>query len=251
VIPGSENIAHPLVAEALGVDPAQAFAIYTISEEDLRQVTGRQPQDWLARAALKRLGYEDLEDALAERFHTSRAFLRSLNPQTRINRSASQTQIWVPNIRPFPNRLWTTRPIKAPQQAASLVIDIEAKCIRALSAEGVVLALFPCSIALDPTKIPRGDLTITIISTEPNYTFNPKAWPEVQNIHKILSIAPGPRNPVGLVWIALSRPGYGIHGTPHPEQIGKTGSHGCFRLSNWNALRLAGLVRPNLPVHVR
>ncbi len=77
----------------------------------------------------------------------------------------------------------------------------------------------------------------------PEYTFKPESWPEVKGIDRCLTIPPGPRNPVGVCWIGLSKRGYGIHGTPQPELIGKTGSHGCFRLTNWDILRLADLVR--------
>ena len=86
------------------------------------------------------------------------------------------------------------------------------------------------------------------VPLNPDYTFDPRMWPEVKNVDRKLTIPPGPRNPVGLCWIGLAVPGVGIHGSPAPEMIGKTGSHGCFRLTNWDALRLSTMVRIGTPV---
>jgi lipoprotein-anchoring transpeptidase ErfK/SrfK len=87
-----------------------------------------------------------------------------------------------------------------------------------------------------------------VISHNPTYMFDPAKWPEVKNVRRKLLIPPGPRNPVGLCWIGLSIPSYGIHGTPQPEMIGKTGSHGCIRLTNWDAIRLSKMVEVGAPV---
>jgi lipoprotein-anchoring transpeptidase ErfK/SrfK len=96
-----------------------------------------------------------------------------------------------------------------------------------------------------------GDLSVKVVVTDPDYTFNPASWPEVTNVTRKLRIAPGPRNPVGVAWIGLDKPGYGLHGTVRPQDIGKTGSHGCFRLANWDAARLARAVSIGTPVVVR
>lgn len=93
-------------------------------------------------------------------------------------------------------------------------------------------------------KRPSGETKVVVVHRNPDYTFDPQYWPEVHNVTHKLLISPGPRNPVGLAWIGLDLPGYGIHGTPHPEMIGKTGSHGCFRMSNWDAIRLSKMIRP-------
>jgi lipoprotein-anchoring transpeptidase ErfK/SrfK len=105
------------------------------------------------------------------------------------------------------------------------------------------VALFHCSIAKSKDKLPSGESKVAVVSKNPDYTFDPKMWPEVKNVDRKLTIPPGPRNPVGLCWIGLGVPGVGIHGSPAPEMIGKTGSHGCFRLTNWDALRLSSMVR--------
>ncbi len=100
------------------------------------------------------------------------------------------------------------------------------------------------------TLVYDGDCRIVNVVSDPNYTFNPIYWPEVSAIDDILLIPPGPRNPVGLRWIGLDRSGIGLHGTPEPENVGRTGSHGCFRLTNWDAIWLSGVVKPGLPVKI-
>ena len=134
-------------------------------------------------------------------------------------------------------------PSGAPR-ARVLQINLSEKVIRAIDQERRLIGLFHCSIAASKAKRPSGQARITRIVPNPEYTFQPKSWPEVtEKIDRALRIPPGPRNPVGRCWIELSLPGYGIHGTPDPELIGKTGSHGCFRLTNWDALRLGKMVR--------
>jgi lipoprotein-anchoring transpeptidase ErfK/SrfK len=122
------------------------------------------------------------------------------------------------------------------------------KLIYALDGNGAVIAMFHCSIAAKVEKRPDGETTIITVIRNPDYTFDPAAWLEVKNVTKRLLISPGPRNPVGLAWIGLNLPGYGIHGTPHPEMIGKTGSHGCFRMTNWDAVRLTRMVSAGMKV---
>jgi hypothetical protein len=122
-------------------------------------------------------------------------------------------------------------------------IDLSEKIVRVLDRERKLIGLFHCSIAKDREKLPSGSASVVVITENPKYTFDPKMWPEVKGVDRKLLIPPGPRNPVGRCWIGLSLPGYGIHGSPNPEMIGKTGSHGCFRLTNWDALRLAGMIR--------
>ncbi|MEI8196755.1 MAG: L,D-transpeptidase, partial [Phycisphaerae bacterium] len=105
-------------------------------------------------------------------------------------------------------------------------------------------------VAKDKAKLPARDTSIKVMADNPQYTFDPKMWPDVTNVDRILQIPPGPRNPVGMAWIGLDLPGYGIHGNPKPELIGKTGSHGCFRLTNWDALRLYSLVHNGMKVKI-
>ena len=125
--------------------------------------------------------------------------------------------------------------------------------LRAFSDRGGLIAHFPCSIGRIAEKRPVGDLHVTSVAKDPNYTFNPAVFPEspeAQATGRKLILPPGPNNPVGVAWIGLDRPGYGIHGTPLPEQVGRTESHGCFRLANWNADYLRQLVRVGTSVNI-
>ncbi len=222
--------------ESLKVDPSAAVADYAVTAADLERITPFT-EDWNERAKQDWMGYYDVFDALAERFHTSKAMLQRLNPATDFGKVAAGDKIVVP-------ALGTPAAIKA----ASLKIDLAKKQIHALDSGGKSLAMFHCSIAAKAEKRPAGQTTVVTVIRNPDYTFDPEYWPEVKNVTRRLLISPGPRNPVGLAWIGLGLPGYGIHGTPHPEMIGKTGSHGCFRMTNWDAIRLTGMIRAGAAV---
>lgn len=210
---------------------------YTITSQDISQVVGTIPTDWNLKSKMQFLGYPTVADAVAERFHCTRGLLDRLNPAANMTILKEGDTLTVPAIE---------KP--KPLHASRLQIHLGQKVIRAFDRDGKTIALFHCSIAKDEAKRPSGTATITSITTNPAYRFDPAMWPEVTNVNQKLLIPPGPRNPVGLCWIALSLPGYGIHGTPTPEMIGKTGSHGCFRLANWDATRLGGMVEPTMTV---
>jgi len=235
-LPATGNL-DATTAKALGVAPDKALARYTVTAADLAQV-GRLPASWLEKSKLPRLPYPSLDQALAERFHCTRALLARLNPGRNLARLGAGDVIVAPAVDPNP-------PVA---RAESLEINLSEKVIRAFDAKRRLVGLFHCSVAADKARLPSGKAAVTVIVENPDYTFDPKKWPEVKGVERKLTIPPGPRNPVGLYWIGLSLPGYGIHGTPAPEMIGKTGSHGCFRLTNWDARRLARMVRVGTPV---
>lgn len=215
------------------------YADYTITTNDLAQI-GRAPQDWKERSQVPAMAYESIVELVAEKFHAKEALITALNP----NATNAPATLKVPNTLTSPYR---------PSKAARLHVSLAEKTICALDETGKVIALFPCSIAAAQEKRPVGTLTIVTAAANPNYTFDPVNFPELdetQRAYGKLMIPPGPNNPVGTVWIGLSKPGYGIHGTPHPEMIGKTESHGCFRLANWNAERLLQIVTTGLPIEV-
>jgi lipoprotein-anchoring transpeptidase ErfK/SrfK len=227
----------PATADALHVDPSAALTTYAIRPADLSDVAPL-PTDWQEKSRLDRLRYPSLAELVAEKFHTSRSCLARLNPGLSLSALKVGDTLAVPNVA-----------ADAPAPHADRIdINLSEKVIRA-SAGGKLIALFHCSIAKDKAKLPSGEARVAVISTNPNYTFDPAKWPDVRGIDHKLLIPPGPRNPVGLCWVGLSLPGYGIHGTPTPELIGKTGSHGCFRLANWDAVRLGRLVSVGTPVH--
>jgi lipoprotein-anchoring transpeptidase ErfK/SrfK len=138
-------------------------------------------------------------------------------------------------------------------RAALVVIHLADRYLEAFDTESNLLVHFPCSIAAKVDKRPVGRLHVAVVAAHPNYTFDPEIFAESAEARAIghkLTLPPGPKNPVGVAWIGLDKPGYGIHGTPSPEQIGRTESHGCFRLANWDAEYLLKLVWIGLPVDV-
>ena len=140
------------------------------------------------------------------------------------------------------------------RKAAFVTISLGEKVLEAFDAETNLLAHFPCSIAQRVEKRPVGELRVAVVAPNPNYTFDPDIFPEspeAQRLKMKLVLPPGPNNPVGVAWIGLDKPGYGMHGTPSPELVGRTESHGCFRLANWNAEYLLKLVWIGMPVYVQ
>ena len=204
------------------------------------------------KARLDRMGYESIAEMFAERGHLSRRALERLNPQVDWSRVSVGTRIRIPDfpsmnddLRAWPrNRsTWPSRP-----EAALVKVSLERFEISAYDAEGRLLAVFPCSIARNKSKRPpQGELRVTTTVANPNYTYTPD--PDAHGRVGSRHIWPaGPNCPVGVAWIGLNLPGYGIHGTPRPETIGNAESHGCFRLANWNAARLYALVKPGTRV---
>ena len=216
----------------------QATRSYTITREDAALV-GPVPTDWLKRSELEAMTYESLHELVAERGHCTRATVARLNPDTDLGQLRAGDAVVLPNV------LDNAGPEELIEE---VVVDLEEKTVSALDATGRVVALFHCSIAAFAEKRPAGATSVKVVATDPEYTFDPEKWPEVKGITRKLRIPPGPRNPVGLAWIGLELPGYGIHGSPAPEMIGKTGSHGCIRLTNWDAVRLVRRVVAGTPV---
>jgi len=141
-----------------------------------------------------------------------------------------------------------------PARLAFLRIGLQDRMLSGYDLRTNLLLHFPCSIASRIEKRPLGRLEVVVIARDPSYTFNPAVFPESaegRRLGRKLTIPPGPNNPVGVAWIGLSRPGYGIHGTPRPEDVGRTESHGCFRLANWDAEVLVQHVWRGLPVYVQ
>jgi lipoprotein-anchoring transpeptidase ErfK/SrfK len=139
-------------------------------------------------------------------------------------------------------------------KAAFIRIQLGAKTLQVFDRQTNLLAHFPCSIARQVEKRPIGVLKVECIALNPNYKFSPEIFPESEEARLLkhpLMIPKGPNNPVGTAWIGLDRPGYGIHGTPRPEDVGRTESHGCFRLANWNAEYLAQWVEVGTPVIIQ
>lgn len=219
-----------------------ALKLRTVTDEDRR---GLQPlhASWWGKSIQEALEHETLLERLAEQHHASPGLLQRLNPGTDWDGLEPGRTVWVPDVEYPPPR----------GTAARLLIRLGERWLRAYDAGGSLLAHFPCSVARSVEKRPVGRLYVAVVVERPNYTFNPEIFPdapEAREPGRKLILPPGPNNPVGLAWIGLDRPGYGIHGTPSPERVGRPESRGCFRLTNWDALYLLRLVRVGTPVDV-
>lgn len=192
------------------------------------------PHDYAKQATLKQLGYKTPSEMYAERFHMSEALLKALNPTADLLKPG-ETLTVVAAQRTVP--LAAVERLEAIKATGMLV---------AYGAGDVVLASYPATIGSRETASPEGEYEITRVVHNPPYGYDPKKNFQQGTNSRPLELAPGPNNPVGTVWIALSKPTFGIHGTPEPAQISKTSSHGCVRLTNWDAEDLAGLVKPGV-----
>ena len=215
---------------------------YVVTTNDLARL---QPlgKTWLAKSQQSALEYETVLELVAEKAHAHPVLIQKLNPDVNWNGVAAGTILKIPDVAyPEPGG-----------KAARVMIHLSEKYLEAFGTETDLLAHFPCSIAAKVEKRPVGELRVTGIASPANYTFDPAIFPEspeAQAIGHKLILPPGPNNPVGIAWISLDKPGYGMHGTPSPEQIGHTESHGCFRLANWDAEYLVKLVWIGMPVEV-
>lgn len=210
------------------------------------------------QAELPALGYRSPMEKLAEMFHTTPQVLMELNsPQTLLRPGTKVV---------FPNALPTSRAYDAKlrpdwiatlgmlnvdatqPQADKIVVDKSDKVLKAYDKAGKLVALFQVTTGSTHDPLPLGTWKINGADYNPKFHFNPALFWDADKDDKKAMLPPGPNGPVGVVWLDLSKPHYGIHGTPAPELIGRTASHGCVRLANWNAARLAMMVKPGTPV---
>ena len=218
------------------------YTTYVVTPNDLARL---QPLSttWLGKSQQSALDYETILELVAEKSFSSPNLIRRLNSAIDWSNVVAGAALQVPNAA-YP---------EVHSKAAFVKIHLSGKILEAFDDATNLLAHFPCSIAQRVEKRPVGELHVAVVAPNPNYTFDPEIFPESaearQINHKII-IPPGPNNPVGVAWIGLDRPGYGIHGTPSPEQVGRTESHGCFRLANWNAEFLLRLISVGTPVYV-
>ncbi|HEV3200878.1 MAG TPA: L,D-transpeptidase [Bryobacteraceae bacterium] len=219
---------------ALNADTAPALMDYRISAEDEKGPFLPIPTDLMEQAKLPALGYASPLEELAERFHASPGLLHALNSRTDFTK-AEQT-VTVPNLLTLP-----------PGKAANVVVSKSESSVRAYDAEGKLLAFYSATIGSEHDPLPVGDWKIRGVSHNPEFHYNASLFWDSKSPDEKAVIQPGPNNPVGSVWIDLSKEHYGIHGTPEPSMIGHTTSHGCIRLTNWDAVELAAMVKPGTP----
>ncbi len=224
--------------QALGGPTATDILMpYAVTKADAAtKFVPKIPHDYAQQAKLKRLGYKTAAEMFAERFHMSEDLLKALNPKAKL--TSEGDMLAVVSVQRAPPA-GTVERLEAMKATGMLV---------AYGAGDVVLASYPVTIGNSETPSPQGEYTVTRVVRDPPYEYDPKKNFQQGRNTKRLALAPGPNNPVGSVWIALSKPTFGIHGTPEPSQVSKTSSHGCVRMTNWDAEDLAGLVKPGVLV---
>lgn len=207
---------------------------YTVTPQDAEGLVDRIPTDYAEKAAMASMGYTSITEKLAERFHMDEKFLAQLNAGTAIVPGAT-INITVP-----------AKPIRA--RVSRIVVDKTTGRVAAYDMGGAMVADYPATVGSAATPSPHGSHLVESVALDPTYTYNPKVnFKQGQN-DKVLIIPPGPNAPVGNVWIDLSEPTYGIHGTPTPSKLFVNESHGCVRLTNWDARELAGMVQPGVTI---
>jgi lipoprotein-anchoring transpeptidase ErfK/SrfK len=255
------------------VDPV--FTTYVVTKGDIENV-GELPSDPAAQAKVKWLPYQSVAEAIAEKFHCDIDFLKELNP-TITEKLKEGDQVTVPNVKPF--ELSAVKALKPGSEAAanelgeqdekaqsqtgkrteavskeetpplSLYINTKEKILEVHAGEKVVAA-FPVTVGSQDTASPIGHWTVKAIAKLPSFRYDLKMLNEGERGSSFHMLPPGPNNLAGVIWIALNKKGIGIHGASDPDSIGRDASHGCIRLANWDVARLAGMVKPGVPVVV-
>jgi lipoprotein-anchoring transpeptidase ErfK/SrfK len=201
------------------------------------------PATWLGKSELDAMRHATALELVAERFRSNPKLILKLNPDVDWEGILPGQSIVVPSA----------EPVIPAVKVARIHVYLAEHVLHVVDESGRILAHFPVSIARNVEKRPVGELHVAVVIPDPNYTFDPEVFPEVpegKELGRKLIIPPGPNNPVGVAWIGLDRTGYGIHGTPDPEKVGRTESHGCFRLANWDARTLLRLTWEGMPVMV-
>ena len=219
--------------EALNADNADVLVSYTLTAADVAGPFKPIPADMIEKSKLDALGYASAAEALGERFHASPKLLQRLNPGQDLGLAGAML---VPSVT-----------ATALPKAAKVVVDQSDATVMLVDEAGNVYAQFPATMGSQHDPLPIGEWRISGVATDPVFHYNPKLFWDANPEHSKARIPAGPNNPVGVVWIDLSKEHYGIHGTPEPSTVGKTESHGCIRLTNWSAKALAGTVAPGTP----
>jgi lipoprotein-anchoring transpeptidase ErfK/SrfK len=216
----------------------QILVPYTITPQDAAGPFFPIPEDMAEKAKLPALGYSSILELLGERFHATPEFLKQLNPQARF---AAGEEIRVPNVRAVPTEAMPAAQdvrITVSKAASTLTVDNGDD----------VLFFAPVTSGSEHDPLPLGEWKVKGVARNPSFNYNPDLFWDAEPGETKAKIPAGPNNPVGVVWIDITKEHYGLHGTPEPRTIGKTESHGCVRMTNWDALTVAALVKPGTPV---
>ena len=228
--------------KALGGAAADDVLVrYTISAKDVEgPFVEHIPQDMMEKSQLPALGYTSLLEALAEKFHAKPALLQSLNPRVTW---VMGDQILVPHVL---NGSFV--PLAG---TVTVIVSKEKSTLTVQNADGKVILHAPVTSGSEQDSLPLGEWKVTGTQKDPTFFYNPALFWDGNPAHAKAKIAAGPNNPVGVVWIDITKEHYGLHGTPEPGRIGYAQSHGCVRLTNWDAQRVAALVQPGTRVVFR
>ena len=221
---------------ALNRNAPTTLIVYKLTDKDVAGPYQEIPADMMEKSKMSALGYTSALEALGEKFHASPKLLQKLNPGK--NFSQMGEEILVPNVEGE-----TALP-----KAAKIIVDKSDSTLMLVDAAGKVMAQFPASTGSEHDPLPLGDWKVQGIAKNPVFHYNPQLFWDADPTHAKAKIPAGPNNPVGVAWIDLSKEHYGIHGTPEPSKIGKTQSHGCIRLTNWDVMTVVRAVASGMPV---
>lgn len=210
---------------------------YKISNDDIKgPFLERLPARMEAMKNLKALSYTSPREAIAEKFHMSEALLEALNPKKKFDQAGEI--LLVADVPRGDSKLDVDR----------IEVDKSRQTVKAFAASGEIVAFFPATVGSKEKPTPSGTLKVVSADANPNYRYNPDYKFKGVKSKEVFTIKPGPNNPVGTFWIGLSAEGYGIHGTSNPSTISKSESHGCVRLTNWDAALLGRSIKKGTPV---
>lgn len=217
-----------------GMESVPTTVAYVLTEKDAAGPFVKIPTDMMEQAKLPALGYQSVKEELGEKFHSSPKLLTRLNPGKTFSRAGEEIQ--APNIR-----------TDLPPPAATIVVHKSKRVVEALDADGTIIAAYPATMGSQHDPLPLGSWKVTHIVHNPVFYYNPDLFWNAPDADTKAELKPGPNNPAGVVWIGISKEHYGIHGTPEPAVVGHVESHGCIRLTNWDALELSQIVKPGTP----
>lgn len=235
-LPVDGQITQAVFDKLTQLDGRPVLTTYTINAEDVAgPFIASVPKAVSEQARMPAMSYTSPLELLAEKFHMTEDLLKTLNPSADFSQAGQ------------PITVADYGATGLPAQVATIEVDKAESAVKAFDASGKLLAFYPATIGSEEMATPDGDLKVTGVAKHPTYTFDPARLtykgPKTKTV-----VPPGPNNPVGVVWIGLNKPTYGIHGAPDPALIGKRSSHGCVRLTNWDAQELAASVKPGVEV---
>jgi lipoprotein-anchoring transpeptidase ErfK/SrfK len=235
-LPSSDDVTDA-VWKKLATDDRPVIANYTIEEKDVAgPFLQKLPAKMEAMKDIPKLAYTSPREGLAERFHMSEDLLAALNPGERFDRAGDRIVVV------------DTASDEHPEKADRVEVDKNRQAVKLFDKSNALVGVYPATVGSEEKPSPSGTLKVTEIDRNPTYRYNPAYHFKGVHSSKPFTIRPGPNSPVGTVWINLSAEGYGIHGTPSPGKVSKTESHGCVRLTNWDAERVAARVSKGTPV---